>query len=112
PLVARIFERDLVTGLQQNPRDEIQRLLGPIDDYDLRRVAIDRAGAPQVRADGLPQTCISAGVAIVELRDRNLACALEQQSAPHREGKGREVAASIGKVIRKRGKSSRRNIHL
>ena len=111
PLVERILDDDAVAALDEHPRDQIERLLRAVDDDHLRGVAGNRSRLPQVRGDRLAQGGEAGGVAVVEAADRGPPRAAVQQPPPVLERKAVDVAAAVGEVVARRGRTLRRELH-
>src|SRR5215468_4743007 len=101
-LIYRILDRNLVARLDQDPRDQVQRLLRAVDDDHLRGVAHDRARSPQMRGDRFTQRLGPFRRTVVELADPYLSRAAVQDALPLVERKAIDDAAPVGKVIAQR----------
>jgi hypothetical protein len=69
-VVVRLLDCHTVAAFYKHTSDEIERLLGAVDDNDLGRVADYRTGAAQVGADGFAQVEASYCLAVVKLANR------------------------------------------
>src|SRR5262245_55712767 len=62
--VARVFHPDRIAGVQQQPCDQIERLLRARGDQDLIRIAADSARATDIFRNRLAQWRVSATIAL------------------------------------------------
>jgi hypothetical protein len=91
PAIARLLHPRRFAGVQEQPCDDVQRLLRPAGDKHLPPVAIQPARPAQVVRDGLAQRTVSARVSVACQRACLPAPRPGQQAAPQFEGKQRGI---------------------
>ena len=64
--IARILDPDRITGIEQHPARELERLLGAGDDYDLIGAAANTPRIAQVGRHGLAQRAPARRIAIAQ----------------------------------------------
>ena len=101
-VVLRIFDGYAVAAFDEYPRNEIDSLLGAIDDDDFRGIADDGAGAAQVRGDGFAKCEAADGRAVVQLANTGLAGVAQQDAPPCFVGEDGSVGAAKGEVVAER----------
>src|SRR5579872_861509 len=97
--VGRILDGDRVPALDQHTRDQIERLLGPVNDDHTVWITVYGARPPEVSADRLSQQPVAGSESIVELGYRRVAGASQQHAIPERKWKGCYLAA-VGEIYR------------
>jgi hypothetical protein len=98
-VIVRLLDCHTVTAFYEHTSDEIERLLGAVDNNHLRRLADDRTGAAQMGADGFAQVEAPNRFAVVKLANRRHPRMAQQDSAPRLEGERLHVASPVGKVV-------------
>lgn len=86
-----------MTTLHENARDEVQGLLGAVDDQNLRRSADYTASTPQVGAQRVTQ--LAAAISRSGSRCVRLSSGVTHENpAPPRKREAPQIASTIGKV--------------
>ena len=65
-VVTWVLHRDPIPGVEQQPRAEVEALLRAVDHDDLRRLAAQPAGSPQVTLENRPEVSRAARVAVAK----------------------------------------------
>ena len=98
-VIVRLLDCYAVAAFYEHTSNEIERLLGAVDDNYFGRVADDRTGAAQMGADGFAQVEAPNRFAVVKLANRRHPRMAQQDAPPRLEGKSLHVASSVGKVV-------------
>jgi hypothetical protein len=95
----RLLDGHTVAAFYEHTSNEIESLLGAVDDNDLRRLANYRTGAAHMSADGFAQVEAPDRFAVVKLANRRHSCMPQQDLPPRLEGKSFHVASPVREVI-------------
>src|SRR5215831_19617583 len=110
-LIAGIFDGDFVSRFNQHSRNQVESLLGSVDDNHLFGIAHDGARSSEVRTDRTAERNASGGEGVVELSHPGLPCTTGKDAPPSLERKGLNITDSESKVIATRASRLRRHVN-
>ena len=102
--VAGVFHQHLVARVQQQPRDQVDRLLRARAHHHLRRIAADAARGPQPQRDGAAQIGVARRVQVLRAGAALAGAGLARQPVPQGERK----RGHLGRANAKRARSRQR----
>jgi hypothetical protein len=80
--IVRVFDCYAITALDKHSSNEIERLLGAIDDNHLRRITDYGSRTPYVSADGFTQVKTTDSFAVIEVANGRHSCMPHQDPPP------------------------------
>jgi hypothetical protein len=98
-VIVRLLDCHTVAAFYEHTSNEIERLLGAVDDNHLGRVADYRTGAAHMGADGFAQVEAPNRFAVVKLANWRHPRMPQQDAPPRPEGESFHVASPVRKVV-------------
>src|SRR6185503_4187206 len=96
--VVRLFEEHAIAGIEERPRDQVERLLRARGDDDLFRLADDAARPCEMLGDRDAELDFTFRRTVIEIRRRRAPRGSREESPPERLREVRERGPAVAEV--------------